>query len=549
VDTFDYIIVGAGSAASVIAARLAEDGKRSLCVLEAGPPDTNPYIRIPAGFMKTLFDPSVTWQFKTEASEHIAGRQLPLVQGRTLGGSSAVNGGLVVRGQPIDFDTWAERGNPGWGYADVLPYFKRFENRIGGNEPAGDAGYRGRDGALPVTIQPFPDTLCEAFMDTAAQCGMPRNPDYNGRVQLGTGRYQAAILNGKRVSAAKAFLKPAVKRGNVDLRTNAQVSRIRFETVNGRPKAVGVDYIDGAGQTRSLSARAGVVVSAGVINSPKLLQLSGIGPAALLKQHGIEVIKDLPAVGEGLRDHYSPRVVFRAKGADSINNHMGPFKLGIQFLRWLAGQPSFLGLSPGICHAFGKTDPALNEPDFTFIFAPASWKLGAVGVLDDFPGMTCGVWRQRPESTGYVRITSKDAREMPLVNPMYMSNAEDRRILIAALKIARNLFKQQPIARHVEMETLPGPQVQTDDEWLDFARRFGGTSYHPVGSCRMGQASDPSTVVGPDLRVHGVDGLHVADSSVMPTIPSANTYAASLMIGEKAADLIRGLPPLPRAVL
>ena len=544
-NTFDTIIVGAGSAASVVAARLAEDGKRTLCVLEAGPPDTNPYIRIPAGFMKTLFDPSVTWQFKTEASEHIAGREIALVQGRTLGGSSAVNGGLIVRGQPIDFDTWAARGNPGWGYADVLPYFKRVENRIDGNGYKGDEGFRGRSGELPVTIQPFPDELCEAFMETASKCGMPRNPDYNGRVQLGTGRFQAAILNGKRVSAAKAFLKPAVARGNVDLRTNAQVTRIRFE---GR-RAVGVDYIDAGGQTHSLAARNGVVVSAGVINSPKLLQLSGIGPAVLLQQHGIPVVHDLPAVGEGLRDHYSPRVVFRAKGADSINNHMGVVRLGIQVLKWLTGQPSFLGLSPGICHAYGKTDPSLAEPDATFIFAPASWKLGAVGVLDDFPGMTCGVWRQRPESTGYVRVTSKDARAMPIVNPMYMSHAEDRRILVAALKQARQLFATQPIARHVEMETLPGPQVQSDDEWLDFARRFGGTSYHPVGSCRMGQASDPSTVVGPDLKVHGVEGLHVVDSSVMPTIPSANTYAASLMIGEKGSDLILGKPPLPRALI
>ncbi len=548
-DTFDTIVIGAGSAASVVTARLAEDGQRSLCVLEAGPPDTNPYIRIPAGFMKTLFDPSVTWQFKTEASEHIAGRQIPLVQGRTLGGSSAVNGGLIVRGQPIDFDTWAARGNPGWSYADVLPYFKRFERRMDGDAPAGEAAYRGHDGALPVSIAPFPDVLCEAFMDAAAACGMPRNPDYNGRAQLGTGRYQAAIRNGKRVSAASAFLRPALKRGNVDLRTRAQVSRIRFDTVDGKPRAVGVDYIDAGGQTRSVNARMGVVLSAGVINSPKLLQLSGIGPAALLQRHGIAVVHDLPAVGENLRDHYSPRVVFRAKGADSINNHMGMFKLGVQFLRWLAGRPSFLGLSPGICHAFGKTDPSLSEPDFTFIFAPASWKLGAVGVMDDFPGMTCGVWRQRPESTGYVRIASSDVRAAPLVNPMYMSDEGDRRILVAALKIARRLFATQPIARYVDVETLPGPQVNSDDEWLDFARRFGGTSYHPVGSCRMGRADDASTVVGPDLKVHGVDGLHVIDSSVMPTIPSANTYAATLMIGEKGSDLLLGRAPMPKAVL
>jgi choline dehydrogenase len=547
-DTFDTIIVGAGSAASLLAARLSEVG-RTLCVLEAGPPDTNPYIRIPAGFMKTLFDPSVTWQFKMEASEGTGGRQIPLVQGRTLGGSSSVNGGLIVRGQRIDFDTWAARGNPGWGYADVLPYFKRFERRIentaGGNEAKGDDRFRGRDGALPVTIAPFPSVLCEAFMDSAAACGMPRNPDYNGATQLGSGRYQAAILDGRRVSAATAFLKPAVKRGNVDLRTNAQVTRIRFE---GR-RATGVDYVDASGGKHTLHARSGVIVSAGVINSPKLLQLSGVGPGSLLQQYGIPVVHNLPSVGENLRDHYSPRLVYRAKGADSINNQVRGVRLAGSFLKWLAGKPSPLGLSPGVCHAFGKSDPALNEPDITFIFSPASWKLGKVGVLEDFAGMTCGVWRQRPESTGYVRITSGDPHIAPAINPRYLSHAEDQRITVKALKLCRELFATDPIARYVESETFPGPQVRSDEELLELARQGSGTSYHPVGTCRMGQASDASTVVGPDLKVHGMENLHVIDSSVMPTIPSANTYASTLMIAEKGADLVLGKSPLPAAVL
>jgi choline dehydrogenase len=308
---------------------------------------------------------------------------------------------------------------------------------------------------------------------------------------------------------------------------------------------VGVDYLDGDGRMRSVNARQGVIVCAGTVNSPKLLQLSGVGPAALLQQHGIAPVHDLPGVGENLRDHYGARLVFRVRSADSLNGHSSGLPLAKQILRWWLGLPSIVGMAPVMCYGFGRSDPALSDPDVAFSFAPASMKLGTIGLLDDFPGMTCAGWKHRPDSTGHVRIASGDARAAPLINPMYLADERDRRTAVAALKMVRRLFATDPIARYADAETFPGPQVQTDDEWLDFARQFGSGTYHLTGTCRMGQASDASTVVGPDLKVHGIAGLHVIDASVMPTEPSANTYAATMMIAEKGADMILGKAPLP----
>ena len=540
-DAFDYIIVGAGSAGSLLSERLSADGRLSICVLEAGPPDRNPFIQVPVGFIKTLFDPRLTWQFHSEPNQQTAGRRIHLAQGRTLGGSSAINGGVYVRGQRGDFDGWAQRGNPGWSYADVLPYFRRAERRWG----EGDDQYRGREGALHVTTPVWPNVLCDAFMQSAVADGFPANPDYNGAAQEGVGRYQAAIYRGRRVSAAKAFLHPARRRPNVEVRTHTLVTRVRVSA--GR--AAGVEYRDRAGVVRDLTARRGVIVSAGAANSPKLLQLSGIGPQDLLRSHGIEVVHHLPGVGENLQDHFSPRLVFLTKGADSLNNHVRGLPLARQVVRWLRGKPSVLALTPAICHAFGKPDPSLSRPDFTFVFMPASYKAGRVGVLDTYAGMTCGVWQMRPESRGKVRIRSAEPGDAPTIDPAYLTAEADCRTLVAALKRARQLFEHDPIKSFVDQATLPGPDVRTDEEWLDFARHYGSSSYHLVGSCRMGPASDVNAVVGSDLRVHGVDALYVVDSSVMPTIPSANTYAATLMIADKASDLILGRSPFsPSAV-
>lgn len=529
-DSFDHVIVGGGSAASILAARLSEDGRRTVCVLEAGPPDRNPYIQVPAGFIKTLFDKKITWQFQTEPNPATNGRRVQITQGKTLGGSSAVNGGVYNRGQALDFDSWAQLGNRGWSYADVLPYFRRTERRVG----EGDPDFRGQEGPLPVSTPRWDSVLCDAFMASANACGLPNNPDYNGASQEGVGRYQAAILNGRRHSAAKAFLHPASRRPNVEVRTNARASRLEMDG-----KCVtGVRYLDGGGQERLVTARRGVIVSAGVLGSPKLLQLSGIGDPALLARHGIAVKHALPGIGENLRDHYSPRFVWRVKGADTLNSHVRGLALAREIWRWWRDRPSVLSLAPALCHGFGKTDPALDHPDYSLVFTPASYQAGRIGVLDTFPGMTCGVWQMRPESLGHVRITSADPRDTVAVDPNYLADPTDQRILVAALRRAREIFATGPIADYIETETLPGAGSVSDEELLAFARAYGSSSYHLIGSCRMAPATDRTGVVAPDLTVHGLEGLTIADASIMPTMPSANTYATSLMIGEKASDLI-----------
>ncbi|MAT52621.1 MAG: choline dehydrogenase [Porticoccaceae bacterium] len=530
-DTFDYVIAGGGTAASIIAYRLAEAGQ-SVCVLEAGPPDRNPYIRVPAGFIKTLFDPTVTWQYSYEPSPATLNRAIQVTQGKTLGGSSSVNGMVYNRGQAQDFDHWAVLGNPGWTYDDVLPYFKRTETRIG----EGDDYYRGRSGPLTVSTSEWPSELVSAFVEAAQAEGHPFNPDYNGARQEGVGYYQSAIRKGRRVSTASAFLHPAVKTGRVDVRTGCQATHILFE---GR-RAVGIEYVRGD-WTRPLSVRAGreVIVSAGALNSPKLLQLSGIGPRNLLDRYGIAVRHELTGVGENFRDHYSPRLVARGKpGVDTLNGHVSGPPLVWQILRWMAGKPSVLSLSPALVHVFGKTEACLPTPDYSLVYTPGSYKQGFIGKLDDFPGMTCGAWVMRPRSAGYVRVAGADPQLAPVANPNYLGDEDDCHRLVNALKAARSILRSPVLAPFVDDEIFPGPGVESDADLLAFAREFGVSSYHLVGSCKMGPASDPLAVVDHQLRVHGVDALRVADASIMPTMTSSNTYAPTMMIAEKAADMI-----------
>jgi choline dehydrogenase len=532
-ETFDYIIVGGGTAASIIAYRLGAAGK-SVCVLEAGPADNNPYIHVPAGFMKTLFDQRMTWQYQYEPSPDTNNRPIQVTQGKTLGGSSSVNGMIYNRGQAADYDGWAAMGNKGWSYADVLPLFRRTEHRIG----EGDDRYRGRDGRLITTTQPWPNPLVDAFVESAQQQGYPFNSDHNGAAQEGVGFYQSTIYRGRRVSTASAFLHPAKRQFGVEVRTRALATRVLIEN----RRATDVAYVHGdlSSETK-VAAREEVIVAAGTINSPKLLQLSGIGSGALLQQHGIAVQHALPGVGLNFRDHFSPRLVARAVGGvDSINAHVKGLPLLVQIAKWLLGKPSILSISPALAHVFGKTDPSLPTPDFSFVFTPASYKQGFIGVIDDAPGLTCGVWQMRPRSSGYIKISSADPRATPRVNPNYLSEEFDRLTLIAALKKARALLQAPALAALIDIETLPGPEVNTDDEWLGFARQFGVSSYHLVGSCKMGPASDGSAVVDEQLRVHGIAGLRVADASIMPTMTSCNTYAPAMMIGEKAADLVLG---------
>jgi choline dehydrogenase len=539
-ETFDYVIVGAGTAGSVLAGRLTEDGATRVCVLEAGPPDRNPMIHIPAGFMKTITDPRVNWLYATEPGEGTAGRSIDQPRGKTLGGSSSINGHIYNRGQRMDFDTWAQLGNRGWGYLDVLPYFKRNERRIGD----GDDRFRGRDGAFVVEDLAWRHPLCDAFIEGAVALGIPRNPDYNGAVQEGVGYFQRSIHRGRRMSAARAFLRPAMRRGSLDVRTRAQVERVVLE---GR-QAVAVRYRR-AGRVHEVRAAREVILCGGAFNSPQLLQLSGIGPPALLGAHGIEVLHALEGVGENLRDHYPVRLVARVKGTDTINERSRGLRLAAEVVKYFVAGKGILTLQPTLVHVFWKSDEALDAGDLQLTFTPASYQEGVQSKLDEFPGVTVAAWQQRPESRGHVRIRSADPMDKPLIQPRYLEHEMDQRVIVGGVKLARRLLSTPELARYYEREEFPGVGVTTDDELLDFARRRGTTAFHPMGTCRMGPPSDPMAVVDDQLRVRGLNGLRVVDASVMPTMPSANTSASTLMVAEKAADMIRSRDPLPAADL
>jgi choline dehydrogenase len=533
-ETFDYVIVGAGSAGCVLANRLGEDPSLSICVLEAGPRDWHPYIHLPAGFIKTFHMRSINWAYQQEVGPWTGGRSIYAPRGKTLGGSSSINGHIFNRGQRLDFETWAQLGNRGWGYADVLPYFKRLERRIG----EGDDEYRGREGSLTVTTMDWKDPLCEAFMAGAISLGIPRNPDYNGAIQEGVPNAQRTIQNGLRVSAAKAFLHPARKRGNVDVRTHAHATQIILE---GK-RAVGVRYAKGGrgGVPMEVRARKEVILSGGSYNSPQLLQLSGIGSTELLRSHGIEVRHALPGVGEGLQDHYAPRTVARVKNIKTINQLRQGWHLWVEALKWATTRRGLLSLSPTMVYCFWHSGETTESSDLQMTFTPASYQEGVQGQLENEPGMTVASWQQRPESRGYVRIRSADPFEPPIIQTNYLVAELDRRVVVAGMKLARRLLKSEPLAPYYDYEDFPGPNVQSDDEFLDAATRRGTTTFHPGCTCRMGPANSTWAVVDDQLHVHGMQGLRVIDASIMPRMISANLNASTLMIADKASDLIRG---------
>ena len=539
--TYDYIVVGGGAAGAILADRLSEDGRHTVCLIEAGPPDWHPFLHIPAGFIKVIFDPAFTWTFSSEPTRWTDGRRIPLPQGRTLGGSTSINGLVYNRGQRQDFDGWAALGNPGWGYADVLPYFQRTERYLGGEDV-----YRGRTGRQVVSDLSWKHPLCEQFIAGAHHSmGLPLNPDYNGPSQAGVGYFQRTIDGRWRMSSSRAFLREARKRSNLTLLTRAQATAVLFE---GR-RAVGVRYaVDGQAQVvRQVRASSEVVLACGAANTPKLLQLSGVGPASTLTSLGIEVVQDLAGVGANLSDHYSVRLVAQAQGVATINELSRVPRLWGQIAAWLLGRPSMLAVSPSMAYWFWQSRAGLDRPDLQGVFAPASYRKGYIGMLDQYPGMTCGVWQHRPFSRGQVTLQSADPFQAPLIQPNYLEDARDREVIIGGMKLARQLLATPELSRYMAGESLPGPSVQTDDELLDYARQYGASAYHLNGTARMGAADDALAVVDPQLRVRGVSGLRVADASVMPTIVSANTCASTMMIAEKAADLILGNPPLPAA--
>lgn len=533
-DSFDYIIIGAGSAGSVLANRLSAEKDLSVCILEAGGQDWHPYIHIPAGFMKTFYDSRVNWNYSMEPSHWTGGRRIHAPRGKTLGGSSSINGHIYNRGQPIDFDTWAQRGNRGWDHARVLPYFRRMEHRIGG----GNDAYRGRQGELSVTDTNWRHPLCEAFIEGAVQHGIPLNPDYNGNVQEGVAYAQRTIHKGRRVSAARAFLRPAMRRRNLDVRMRAHVTEIVLE----EKRVVGVRYRLGgpSGPLKEIRARRELILSGGTYNSPQILQLSGIGPKPLVSSLGIEIKHSLPGVGENLRDHYAPRFVARVKNIETINELSRGRKLAGQVIKWLVNGKSILSLSPTLVYCFWHSSEASQSSDLQLTFTPASYPEGVQGELDREPGMTVACWQQRPESTGYVRARSSDPFDAPIIQSNYLAEEHDQRVLLSGMKLARTLLASKPLAPYYAYEVFPGPSIQSDDDLMGAARERGTTVFHPAGTCRMGPATDPQAVVDDQLRVHGLKGLRVVDASIMPTMLSANLNAATLMIAEKASDMILG---------
>jgi choline dehydrogenase len=535
-DEFDYVVVGAGSSGCVVAARLAEGGF-SVCVLEAGPDDWNPYIRIPAGYVKNVFSKTMTWGFVTEPGAGLGGRKIDLTQGKVVGGSSSINGMVYNRGQRADYNGWAQMGNSGWSYDDVLPYFKKSEKRIG----FGEEGYHGTTGTLtvtdPVTIGP----LCDIFVDAAKSLGFPRVPDFNGREQEGVGAWQFTMdPTGRRVlrqSAARAFLKPAMKSGRISLRPNSPAQRIIFEGKQAR----GVAYRAGGpgSLTRQVRARREVIVSAGALNSARLLQISGIGPQEHLRSLGVDVVHDAPGVGANFTDHYQFRIAAKVRNAPTVNERSRGLPLMWQVANWAMGRPSILSMPPTVMRLFFRSAEGLEHPDVQISFMPGSYREGFPGLLDHYPGMSLGGYPQRPQSRGYVRARSTDVDVPPEVQPNYLDVEYDRRCMIAIFKMARRVFATPTFSQYYVEEMFPGQSVQSDDEILDFARRYGGTSYHAVGTVRMGPASDRSAVVDETLRVRGIDGLRVVDNSIMPSITSGPTNATAIMIGEKAADMIQ----------
>ena len=531
---FDYLVIGAGSAGSVVAGRLSEAGRGTACVLEAGPRDHHPSIHVPAAVVYAMGNPRINWMFPTEPSWGTGGRSIVQSRGKTLGGTGAINGHVYTRGHRSDFDGWAAMGNPGWSYAEVLPYFRRSETCIG----IGEDAYRGRSGPFTITANDEPDPLSDAFIAAAQSLGIALNPDYNGAEQDGIAYVQRSIHRGRRVSPARAFLYPAMRRGNTEVVTEARVVKLLFD---GR-RAVGAVYLRG-GKSHTVRARREVILSAGSIGTPHLLQLSGIGAPQLLERIGVPLVHALPSVGENLCDHYAARMVLRVHGHKTINERVRGLPLIRELARYALHRRGALALTPTLVYCFAKSDPSLPHGDIQVSFTPASYPSGIWSGLDRFPGVTLAGWQQRPESRGHVRARSADPMEAPEFQPNYLAEEADRRAIVAAMRLARKIAAQPAFARYVDSEVWPGQDVRDADAMLEHARQTGNTTYHPVGTCRMGPAGRADSVVDAELRVHGLDGLRVVDCSVIPAMPAANTNASAIMIGEKAADMILGRPP------
>ncbi len=524
-EIFDFVIVGAGSAGCVLASRLSGGGTYRVLLLEAGPWDRNPWVHVPIGYAKTMFHPRLNWGYYTEPEPGLKDRRIYWPRGRVIGGSSSINGLLYVRGQPDDYDDWEKGGNDGWSWRDVEPYFRKLENYHA--EPDQIRGQHG-----PLHIQPIaPSKLCDAFIGAAVESGIPANPDYNGKKQEGAGYFQITTHRGLRCSAAAAYLRPIKARSNLDVRTEARTLRILLS--EGR--ATGVCY-ERDGQVVEVAARKEVILAAGAINSPQVLQLSGIGPGALLQQHGIAVARDMPGVGANLQDHLQIRLTYKASRPVTTNDYLrspiGKIRMGLQFLLRQAG-PIAVGINQA--YIFTRADENATRPDIQFHFGTISSEVPG-GPVHDFSGFTSSVCQLRPLSRGTIEIASADPRVPAKMRPNYLDAEYDRYVMVEGVKVARKVASAPALTEFIEHEIVPGSAVATDGELLDYIRNSGTTIFHPSGTCKMGR--DDMAVLDARLRVRGVANLRVVDASIMPSLVSGNTNGPVIMIAEKASDMI-----------
>jgi choline dehydrogenase len=540
----DYVIVGAGSAGCVVASRLSADPRNRVVLLEAGGDDrptknlpqfmSNLMIHVPVGYARNLKNPQVNWNYQTDPDPSCAGRVYSWPRGKVLGGSSSLNAMLYVRGQHADYDGWRQLGCTGWGWDDVKPYFLRAEH-----QERGACDNHGVGGPLNVSDITEPHEVSDAVVAACESAGIPRNTDINGVDQEGAGYYQLTVKNGQRCSTAVAYLHPAMSRPNLKVETGALTTRVLFEG----HRAVGVEYLQG-GMRKILRADREVILCGGAVNSPQLLQLSGVGPGALLAEHGIAVVKDLPGVGENLQDHYLIPMTWRLKaGVISVNELTKGARFLGETLKYVFQRKGLLTLSAAHIAAFCKSRPDLAAPDIQFHILPATTDTSGVGdggamELEDKPGLTIAPCQVRPESRGHIRIKSPDPAVHPSIVANYLSDPLDQEVALAGIKWGRKIAAQPALAPYIDHEMLPGPALATDPALLMFSRMAGQTLYHPVGSCQMG--AGPNAVVDAELRVHGVTGLRVVDASIMPRLVSGNTNAPTIMIAEKASDMILG---------